>query len=144
MESSAKIKVLLTRIGLDGHDRGYRLVATALRDAGMEVILTGPWLKIEEVVSIARQEDVDVIGISSLSCDHLLIPKLMTSLRAAGMAEVLVVVGGIIADDDVPLLEQSGVARVFHPGASLREIVAFIESQVARRRLAREQGDLYD
>ena len=144
MDTPAKMKVLLTRIGLDGHDRGYRIVATALRDAGMEVILTGPWLEIEEVVSIARQEDVEVIGISSLSCDHLLVPKLMTSLRAGGMAEVLVVVGGIVPDDDVPLLEQCGVARVFHPGASLQEIVTFIESQVARRRSAREQGGLYD
>jgi methylmalonyl-CoA mutase C-terminal domain/subunit len=138
MDSSLKIRVLLTKIGLDGHDRGYRLVATALRDAGMEVILTGPWLKIEEVVSIAGQEDVEVIGISSLSGDHLLIPKLMSSLRAAGMADVLVIVGGIVPDDDVPPLEQSGVARVFHPGTSLGEIITFIQSRVAMQRLARE------
>jgi methylmalonyl-CoA mutase C-terminal domain/subunit len=142
MDASRKIKVLLTRIGLDGHDRGYRLVAAALRDAGMEVVLTGPWLKLEEVVSIAGQEDVEVIGISSLSCDHLLVPKLMTSLRSAGMSGVLVIVGGIVPDDDVPLLEQSGVARVFHPGTSLGEIVTFVESRVATQRSTREQGGL--
>jgi methylmalonyl-CoA mutase C-terminal domain/subunit len=142
MDVSRKIKVLLTRIGLDGHDRGYRLVATALRDAGMEVVITGPWLKVEEVVSIAGQEDVDVIGISSLSCDHLLVPKLMSSLRFAGMNDVLVIVGGIVPDDEVPLLEKSGVARVFHPGTSLGEIVTFIESRVATQRSTSEQGRL--
>jgi methylmalonyl-CoA mutase C-terminal domain/subunit len=140
MDTSRKIKVLLTRIGLDGHDRGYRLVAGALRDAGMEVILTGPWLKIEEVVSIAEQEDVDVIGISSLSCDHLLVPKLMNSLSAAQMSDVLVIVGGIVPDEDVPLLERSGVARVFHPGSSLAEIVTFIQSRVTTQPPTRDPG----
>ena len=140
MGGARKIRVLLTRIGLDGHDRGYRLVAAALRDAGMEVILTGPWLKIEEVVSIAGQEDVDVIGISSLSCDHLLVPKLMTALYSTGMGDVLVIVGGIVPDEDVPALEKSGVARVFHPGTSLADIVAFIELRVAHRRVVIEQG----
>ena len=143
MDATYRIKVLLTRIGLDGHDRGYRLVAKALRDAGMEVILTGPWLKIEEVVSIASQEDVDVIGISSLSCDHLLIPKLMAALGSAGLSEVLVIVGGIVPDEDVPLLEQSGVARVFHPGSSLLEIVAFIQSRTVAQRSMRAAGGSY-
>ncbi|SRR6266436_443088 len=137
MDASRKIKVLLTRIGLDGHDRGFRLVATALRDAGMEVVLAGPWLKVDEVVSIAGQEDVEVIGISSLSCDHLLVPKLMTNLRSAGMADVLVIVGGIVPDEDVPLLERSGVARVFHPGTRLGEIVGFVQGSVATQRMTR-------
>jgi methylmalonyl-CoA mutase C-terminal domain/subunit len=143
MDTSRKIKVLLTRIGLDGHDRGFRLVATALRDAGMEVVLAGPWLKIDEVVSIAGQEDVDVIGISSLSCDHLLVPKLMTNLRSTGMADVLVIVGGIVPDEDVPLLEHSGVARVFHPGSSLGEIVTFVQDRVGDQRMTRHQGGRY-
>lgn len=144
MDTPRKIRVLLTRIGLDGHDRGYRLVAAALRDAGMEVILTRPWLKVEEVVSVALQEDVEVIGISSLSCDHLLVPKLMTSLRSAGMSDVVVILGGIVPDDDLPLLEQSGVARVFHPGSSLAEIVMFVHSRVATQRSTREQEGLYE
>jgi methylmalonyl-CoA mutase, C-terminal domain len=142
MDDHRKIRVLMTRIGLDGHDRGYRLVATALRDAGMEVILTGPWLSVTEVVSVAAQEDVEVIGISSLSCDHLLIPKLMTKLRAVGMDDVVVIVGGIIPDEDIPALEESGVARVFHPGTSLSEIVAFVDARVATQRAMRRQGEL--
>jgi methylmalonyl-CoA mutase C-terminal domain/subunit len=143
MDTSRKIKVLLTKIGLDGHDRGFRLVATALRDAGMEVILTGPWQKIDEVVSIANQEDVEVIGVSSLSSDHLLIPKLMKNLREAGMSEILVVVGGIVPHGDVPLLQESGVVRIFHPGSSLGEIVAFIQSQVAKQRAASDPRGTY-
>ena len=131
-----RIKVLLTKIGLDGHDRGFRLVATALRDAGMEVLPTGPWLKIEDVVSIAVQEDVEVIGISSLSFDHLLVPKLMNRLRDEGLDDVLVLVGGVIPDEDVPMLIESGVAAVFHPGTSLPEVVRFIEDRVGEMRRA--------
>jgi len=128
------IKVLLTKIGLDGHDRGFRLVAVALRDAGMEVLPTGPWLKIEEVVSIALQEDVDVIGISSLSSDHLLVPGLMERLRAEQMDDIVVMVGGIIPDEDVQPLMESGVVGVFHPGSSLAEIVAFVRQNVEERK----------
>lgn len=130
------IKVLLTKIGLDGHDRGFRLVATALRDAGMEVLPTGPWLTIEEVVSIAMQEDVEVIGISSLSFDHLLVPKLMERLRENKCNDILVIVGGIIPDEDVPMLLAGGVAGVFHPGSSLSEVVRFIEDAVSVSRAA--------
>lgn len=133
IDAHPKIRVLLTKIGLDGHDRGYRLVATALRDAGMEVIMTAPWTKVEEVVSIANQEDVDLIGISSLSCDHLLVPKLMKQLRARGLQHVRVIVGGIVPDQDVKLLQDSGVARIFHPGATLREIVGFVRTAVERQ-----------
>jgi methylmalonyl-CoA mutase C-terminal domain/subunit len=119
---------------LDGHDRGFRLVAVALRDAGMEVLPTGPWLKIEEVVSIALQEDVDVIGISSLSSDHLLVPRLMDRLRDEQLDDILVIVGGIIPDEDVQPLMEGGVAGVFHPGSSLAEIVAFVRQNVEERR----------
>jgi methylmalonyl-CoA mutase C-terminal domain/subunit len=143
MGTSRKIRVLITKIGLDGHDRGFRLVAAALRDAGMEVIVTGPWLRIDEVVSIAAQEDVEVIGVSSLSCDHLVVPKLMKSLRAAGIGDIPVMVGGVIPDEDVGPLKESGVARVFHPGSSLSEIVAFIQSQVAKLRATRDERRTY-
>ena len=134
------IRVLFTKIGLDGHDRGYRLVAMALRDAGMEVIVTGPWMTIEEVASIAVQEDVDVIGISSLSFDHLLIPKLMDLLRKEEKDDALVVVGGTIPDEDVPMLLESGVAGVFQSGSKLTDIVEFIETRVAATRQAQLKG----
>jgi methylmalonyl-CoA mutase C-terminal domain/subunit len=132
------IKVLLTKIGLDGHDRGFRLVATALRDAGMEVLPTGPWLSTEEVVSIAVQEDVEVIGISSLSFDHLLVPGLMDQLRQARKSDAMVIVGGIIPDEDVPSLKASGVEGIFHPGTNLSEVVEFIESRVHARRVQQQ------
>src|SRR5512134_2726307 len=93
-------KVLVTKIGLDGHDRGSRVVAAHLRDAGMEVIYTPPWQPIAHVVKLALEEDVDVIGISSLATDHRIVPKLMLALREAGLAEVAVIVGGIVPDDD--------------------------------------------
>jgi len=115
-------KVLITKIGFDGHDRGSRIVAAALRDAGMEVIYTPPWQEIATVVKLATEEDVDVIGISSLATDHLIVPKLMDALRAAGLDDVAVIVGGIVPDEDERMLLDAGVARVFHPGASLDEI----------------------
>jgi len=119
-------KVLVTKIGLDGHDRGSRLVAAHLRDAGMEVIYTPPWQPIPAVVKLATEEDVDVIGISSLATDHLIVPKLMAALRAAGLADVAVVVGGIVPDEDEDMLRAAGVARVFHPGSALADIAAYI------------------
>jgi methylmalonyl-CoA mutase C-terminal domain/subunit len=115
-------KVLITKIGFDGHDRGSRIVAAALRDAGMEVIYTPPWQEIATVVKLATEEDVDVIGISSLATDHLIVPKLLDALRAAGLDDVAVIVGGIVPDEDERMLLDAGVARVFHPGASLDEI----------------------
>jgi methylmalonyl-CoA mutase C-terminal domain/subunit len=134
MTPNPPIRVLLTKIGLDGHDRGYRLVATALRDAGMEVILTGPWMSAASVVNIAVQEDVDVIGISSLSFDHLLIPGLMARLKTDGPENVTVIVGGIVPDEDVPLLLEAGVAAVFPPGSSLKELVVFLRETVNANR----------
>ncbi|MAG71012.1 MAG: methylmalonyl-CoA mutase [Acidobacteria bacterium] len=127
-------KILLTKIGLDGHDRGSRLVATFLRDAGMEVVYTGPWQEIPAVVNMAMEEDVDVIGISSLATDHLIVPKLMAALSEAKLNDVAVVVGGIVPDDEERALYESGVAHVFHPGTKREEIVEVLESLVAARR----------
>ena len=132
-------KVLVTKIGLDGHDRGSRLVAAHLRDAGMEVIYTPPWQPIPAVVKLATEEDVDVIGISSLATDHLIVPKLMSALRAAGLTDVAVIVGGIVPDEDEDLLRAAGVARVFHPGSALEAIAAYIREitpALRARRLA--------
>ena len=127
-------RVMVTKIGLDGHDRGSRLVAGFLRDAGMEVIYTAPWQAIETVLRQAMEEDVDVIGISSLATDHLLVPQLMDALREAQMNDVAVVVGGIIPDNEISLLKDAGVAAVFHPGSSRDEIVGRIESLIFERR----------
>jgi methylmalonyl-CoA mutase C-terminal domain/subunit len=134
---SFRPKVLITKIGLDGHDRGSRIVAAHLRDAGMEVVYTPPWQKIETVVKLAVEEDVDVIGVSSLATDHLIVPKLMDALRAAGLSDVAVIVGGIVPDDDERVLLDAGVARVFHPGAPLDDIAAFVTEATARVRAAR-------
>ncbi len=130
-------KVLVTKIGLDGHDRGSRIVAAHLRDAGMEVIYTPPWQEIATVVKLASEEDVDVIGISSLATDHLIVGKLMTALRAAGLTDVAVIVGGIVPDEDEEALLASGVARVFHPGGGLEEISNYIREVVPKLRAQR-------
>jgi len=132
-------KVLVTKIGLDGHDRGARVVASALRDAGMEVVYTGPWKAIPDVIDISLEEDVDLIGISSLASDHLLVPKLMSALQASQLDHVPVVVGGIIPDADEAELLHAGVAMVFHPGSKLEDIVRDIAGLVST---AREAGDL--
>ena len=112
-------RVLVTKIGLDGHDRGSRVIARLLRDAGMEVIYTGPWQSIANIVNMALEEDIDVIGVSSLATDHLLIPKLMRELEAAELGHVAVVVGGIIPNADEVDLLKAGVARVFHAGGAI-------------------------
>ena len=130
-------KVLVTKIGFDGHDRGSRVVAAALRDAGMEVIYTPPWQEIATVVKLATEEDVDVIGISSLATDHLIVPKLMTALREAGLAEVAVIVGGIVPDEDEAMLLQCGVAQVFHPGSALPAICERVRELAASVRTRR-------
>jgi methylmalonyl-CoA mutase C-terminal domain/subunit len=131
---SAPPKVIVTKIGFDGHDRGSRLVAASLRDAGMEVIYTPPWQEIAAVVKLAMEEDADVIGISSLATDHLLVPKLMSALRAADMADVQVVVGGIVPPNDEKMLLGIGVARVFHPGVALEEIAREVRALAEKRR----------
>ncbi len=132
-------RVLVTKIGLDGHDRGSRIIAAYLRDAGMEVIYTSPWQKIEAVVTLAMQEDVDVIGISSLATDHLLVPKLMAALAEADLGHVRVVVGGIVPDEDEADLLAAGVSEVFHPGAVRDEIVTSVEKFAAEATNARPQ-----
>jgi methylmalonyl-CoA mutase C-terminal domain/subunit len=130
-------KVLVTKIGFDGHDRGSRIVAAGLRDAGMEVIYTPPWQEIPAVVKLATEEDVDVIGISSLATDHLIVPKLMAALKEAGLADVAVVVGGIVPDEDEQMLLEAGVARVFHPGAAMPEIAACVRELAQQTRTRR-------
>lgn len=129
-------KVLVTKIGLDGHDRGSRVIAAYLRDAGMEVIYTGPWQEIAMVVKLALEEDVDVIGISSLATDHLLVPKLVEALRDAGLSHIKVVVGGIVPEEDEASLLTAGVSKVFHPGSSRDEIVSEINRLAAEARSA--------
>ncbi len=122
-ETAAPPRVLVTKIGFDGHDRGSRVVASYLRDAGMEVIYTAPWQEVEAVVRLAIEEDVDVIGISSLASDHLLMPQLMAALRDAKLDDVRVVVGGIVPEADERALLDAGVSRVFHPGAAKDDII---------------------
>ncbi len=133
-------RVLVTKIGLDGHDRGSRIVAAYLRDAGMEVIYTAPWQKIEAVVKLAVEEDVDVIGVSSLATDHLLLPDLMAALGEAGFGHVKVVAGGIIPDGDEAELLRAGVSRVFHPGSPREDIVATVGDLATQARAACANG----
>lgn len=127
-------RVLVTKIGLDGHDRGSRIVAAYLRDAGMEVVYTPPWQAIEAVVSLATQEDVDVIGLSSLATDHLIVPELMDALRAAELEHVRVVVGGIIPETEHAALLASGVSKILGPGTSRDEIVSSVAALAAESR----------
>lgn len=138
VEGDRPIRVLMTKIGLDGHDRGSRLVATYLRDAGMEVIYTGPWQQIPAVVNLAMQEDVDLIGVSSLATDHLIAPKLMTALSDADLGHVAVVIGGIVPEAEEAMLLDAGVGHVFHPGASREDIVERIHALVVESRASKE------
>jgi methylmalonyl-CoA mutase C-terminal domain/subunit len=132
-------RVLVTKIGFDGHDRGSRVIAAHLRDAGMEVIYTPPWQEIPVVVKLALEEDIDVIGVSSLATDHLIVPKLMQALREAGLQDIGVVVGGIVPDEDEAELLASGVQRVFHPGSALDDIVEEINRITLKARENREE-----
>lgn len=126
-----KIRVLVAKPGLDGHDRGAKVVARALRDAGMEVIYTGLRQTPEMIAEAAIQEDVDVIGLSILSGAHMtLVPRICGLLRERGLRDVLVTAGGIIPDDDVPALREAGVAAVFGPGTTIGEVAAFIRANV--------------
>ncbi len=126
--SKRKIRVLIAKPGLDGHDRGAKVVARALRDAGFEVIYTGLRLTPEQIVNTAVQEDVDVIGLSILSGAHnALVPRIMELLKEKGMEDVLVLVGGIIPDVDIPFLKSVGVSEILLPGTSTEEIIKFIK-----------------
>ena len=129
-----KIRVLVAKPGLDGHDRGAKVIARALRDAGMEVIYTGLRQTPEMIVSAALQEDVDVIGLSILSGAHnAIVPRVMDLLKTNRMDDVLVVLGGIIPDQDVNNLKQIGVAAIFQPGTPMDDIVRFIRTNVKPR-----------
>lgn len=130
-----RIRVLVAKPGLDGHDRGAKIVARALRDAGMEVIYTGLRQTPEQIVTAALQEDVDAIGISILSGAHnTIVPKICELLKAQGLGGVLLIVGGIIPDEDIARLKQLGVTEVFQPGASTQDIVDFIRKAVEDRK----------
>jgi methylmalonyl-CoA mutase C-terminal domain/subunit len=123
--------VVIAKPGLDGHDRGAKIIARALRDAGMEVIYTGLHQTPEQIVETAIQEDADAVGISILSGAHMtLVPRILALLREQGAEDLLVVVGGTIPNDDVALLKQQGVAAVFTPGAPTSEIVEFLRARV--------------
>jgi methylmalonyl-CoA mutase C-terminal domain/subunit len=141
VDASFRPRVLVTKIGLDGHDRGSRIVAAACRDAGMEVIYTPPWQSIPAVVKLALEEDVDVVGISSLATDHLIVPKLMAALGDAGLGHVRVVVGGIVPDAEEQALLESGVREVFHPGRTMDDITTRIRAYAGEARRAAASAD---
>jgi len=128
------IKVLIAKPGLDGHDRGAKVLARGLRDEGFEVIYTGLRQTPEMVVSAALQEDVDVVGLSILSGAHMtLLPKITAGLKAKGLDDILVTAGGIIPDDDIPALSEAGIDRVFGPGTTIREVAEYIRTNVKPR-----------
>ena len=132
---SRPIRVLIAKVGLDGHDRGAKVIASFLRDAGMEVIYTGLRQTPEMVVNAALQEDVDVIGISILSGAHnTVFPKIISLMKQKGMNDVLVTGGGIIPGDDMKKLNDLGVGKLFDPGTNTNEIVSYIKEEVAKRR----------
>src|SRR6202171_466278 len=132
--SDRKIRVLIAKPGLDGHDRGAKIIARALRDAGMEVIYTGLRQTPEQIASAALQEDADVIGMSILSgAHHHIAPRLMALLKQQGLDDVLVLIGGIIPDVDIPKLKALGVKGIFLPGTAMQDIVDFINANVRAR-----------
>ena len=134
MTESRKLRVVIAKPGLDGHDRGAKVIARALRDAGMEVIYTGLRQTPEQIASTALQEDADVIGLSILSGAHNhIVPRLMQLLKEQGLDDVLVVIGGIIPDVDVPKLQAVGVKGIFLPGTPMQDIVTFINDNTRAR-----------
>src|SRR5919199_2013571 len=132
--SNRKIRVVVAKPGLDGHDRGAKIIARALRDAGMEVIYTGLHQTPEQIVETVLQEDADAVGLSILSGAHMtLVPRIVELLREQGADEVVVTVGGTIPSDDIPELKKLGVAEVFTPGSSTQSIIDFIRDAVTQR-----------
>lgn len=132
-----RLRILIGKPGLDGHDRGAKVVARALRDAGMEVIYTGLHQRPEDIVNAALQEDVDAVGLSLLSGAHLtLVPMICRMLEEKGAGDVLVFCGGIIPDEDIPALQQAGVRAVFGPGTTTDAIVEAIRTECSGRELA--------
>src|ERR687885_1460534 len=134
MPDARKIRVVVAKPGLDGHDRGAKIIARALRDAGMEVIYTGLHQTPEQIVETVIQEDADAVGLSILSGAHMtLVPRVVELLRGQGADDVLVVLGGTIPSDDIPELKRLGVAEVFGPGSSTQDIIDFIRGAAASR-----------
>ena len=134
MPDNGKIRVLVAKPGLDGHDRGAKVVARALRDAGMEVIYTGIRQTPEMIAEAALQEDVDVVGLSILSGAHMaLFPKIIDLLQQNGLDDVLIVAGGIIPDEDVSRLQQMGIKGIFGPGTSTQDIIEYIRREMANK-----------
>ncbi len=130
--NKGRIRVLLAKPGLDGHDRGAKVVARALRDAGMEVIYTGIRQTPEMIVEAAIQEDVDVVGLSILSGAHLeLFPPIIQGLKKKGREDILVIAGGIIPEDDIPSLRKMGIKAVFGPGTTTEDIIGFIQKEIS-------------
>jgi len=135
---SRPIRILVAKPGLDGHDRGAKVVARAFRDAGMEVIYTGLHATPQQIVESAIQEDVEVVGLSILSGAHRsLVPRIIDALRTKGADDLIYIVGGIIPQDDIPLLEKAGVHEVFGPGANLNDITGKVISRVKELRKSR-------
>ena len=134
MNTQTPYRVLVTKGGLDGHDRGSRIVAAYLRDAGMEVVYTPPWQSVDQVVRLASDEDVDLVGVSSLSTDHLIVPDLMQARRKAALEHVPVVVGGIVPDTEHALLFDAGVSAIFGPGTARDTIVNTVRQLAAAAR----------
>jgi methylmalonyl-CoA mutase C-terminal domain/subunit len=135
MKQERPVRILVAKIGLDGHDRGARVIATSLRDAGMEVIYTGLRQTAEMVVNTALQEDVDAIGISILSGAHMTVfPKVMALMQEKGMTDVLVTGGGVIPEEDMKTLNGMGAGKLFPPGTNTSEIAGYIKEWVARHR----------
>jgi methylmalonyl-CoA mutase, C-terminal domain len=131
---AGKIRVLVAKPGLDGHDRGAKIIARAFRDAGFEVVYTGLRQTPEQVVTAALQEDVDVIGLSVLSGAHMtLCPRIMELVKKEKLDDVLVLVGGIIPDQDIPKLKALGVSEIFQPGVSTEDIIDYVRRNVAKR-----------
>jgi methylmalonyl-CoA mutase C-terminal domain/subunit len=134
MTEERRIRVLMAKPGLDGHDRGARVLTMGLRDEGMEVIYTGLRQSPDKIVQAASQEDVDVVGLSCLSGAHkYLFPEVVQRLKEAGMEDVLVIGGGIIPKEDIPYLQEKGVSAVFGPGTPIKEIANYIKENVKRR-----------
>ncbi len=142
MNKRKKIRVLIAKPGLDGHDRGAKVVARALKDAGMEVIYTGLHKTVEEIVEIALQEDVDVIGLSILSGAHMTyFPKILKLMKEKGLDDVLLFGGGIIPEEDKKKLKEMGVGELFGPGTPLKEIVEYVKKWVEERDKNKEKSE---
>jgi len=139
-DTGRKIRVLIAKPGLDGHDRGAKIIARALRDAGMEVIYTGLHQTPEMIAEAALQEDVDAVGLSILSGAHMaLFPRIVEEMKKRGLDDVLIYAGGIIPDEDIPAIKEMGVAGVFGPGTPMEDAVRFVRDNVTPRPVGEEE-----